>query len=644
MACEEFLWRLRCALHALTGRHDDRLLLDHQRTLAERLGYCDGDGRMAVEYLMHDYYRRVMALSRLNEMLLQLFEEEILYRNAAAEPRPLTQHFQSRNGFLEVVNPPLFTYRPFSLLEVYLLLAQHPDLKGVRASTLRLIRAHLHLIDERFRHDRRAHDYFTQLLRQPQGVTHALRRMHRHGVLAAYLPAFARIEGQMQFDLFHTYTVDQHTLFVLRNTRRLFSHESASELPLASQVARSLPKPELLHIAALFHDIAKGRGGDHSTLGEVEVSDFAARHGLGAWDQRLVAWLVRNHLAMSSTAQRRDIDDPAVIHEFALLVGEQVRLDYLYLLTVCDIRATNPQLWNSWRESLLRGLYQSTKRALRRGLGNPIDREEQVAQIRTAALAQLEADQLDSKQIERVWEEFDDDYFMRHTPSEVAWHTALIAGRKRLPVVALRHEHERGSTAIFIHADQSQYLFGHTTALLEQLGLSVVDARIIQSAQGRTLDTYLVMEGEGEPIEPGYRSEEIRDALERRLSDPERPLSPPERCLPRRHKHIPVTTEIHLHYDPRRHCTALELYTRDRPGLLSRIALAFACSSVRLLNAKIGTFGSHVEDLFYITDQQRQPIGDGETGERLIASLHHFIEGEGCGETGQQSAIRSQTP
>ncbi len=279
---------------------------------------------MAVEHLMHDYYRTVMALSRLNEMLLQLFSEELLCADPDAEPRALTQHIQARNGFLEVINPPLFTYRPFSLLEVYLLLAQNPDLTGVRASTLRLMRAHLHLIDERFRRDRRAHDYFIQLLRQPHGVTRALRRMHRHGVLAAYLPPFARIEGQMQFDLFHTYTVDQHTLFVLRNTRHLFTPESQAELPLATQVARTLPKPELLHIAALFHDIAKGRGGDHSTLGEQEVIDFAARHSLGEWDQRLVGWLVRNHLAMSSTAQRRDIDDPAVIHEFALLVGDPV--------------------------------------------------------------------------------------------------------------------------------------------------------------------------------------------------------------------------------------------------------------------------------------------------------------------------------
>ena len=627
MACEAFLWRIRFGLHTLTGRHDDRLLFDHQRPLAERIGYEEHDGRLAVEHMMHDYYRTVQSLSRLNEMLLQLFEEELLYAESDQPPTPLTQHFQARNGFLEVIDPPLFPYRPFALMEVFLLLARHPELKGVRAGTIRLIRENLHRIDEEFRCDARARDYFMELLRSPQGITHSLRRMHRYGVLAAYLPVFGRIEGQMQYDLFHAYTVDEHTLFVLRNSRRIFVEEFADELPLASTIAKTVPKPELLHIAALFHDIAKGRGGDHSTLGEQEAEVFCAAHGLSDWDSRLVAWLVRNHLLMSSTAQRKDIDDPEVIHEFASLAGEQVRLDYLYLLTVSDIRATNLELWNSWKASLLRELYNRAKRALRRGLENPEDRDERIDEIRAEARAQLAAEQMDPATIERVWRQFDDDYFLRHNPAEVAWHTATIATStpETLPRVELRLYRERGGTAIFIYAPDSDRLFAHTASVLEQLDLSVADARIIDSRDDHTLDTYVVMESDGSPIQDDYRAEEIRQTLRERLADPAAELTRINRRLPRRHKHMTVSTEVHLSADERRNCTALELFTLDRPGLLSRIGRAFTECGVRLHSAKIGTFGSHVEDVFFVTDQRNQPLGE-ETGGRLRDTIHGLLE------------------
>ncbi|GAB6041465.1 [protein-PII] uridylyltransferase [Endothiovibrio diazotrophicus] len=627
MACEAFLWRIRFGIHTLTGRHDDRLLFDHQRPLAERIGYRERNGRMAVEHLMHDYYRTVQALSRLNEMLLQFFEEEILYRDADNRPQLLTQHFQARKGFLEVRNPPLFPYRPFALMEVFLLLAQHPELKGVRAGTIRLIRENLYRVDDAFRCDVRARDYFMELLRQPRGITLALRKMHRYGVLAAYLPVFGRIEGQMQYDLFHTYTVDEHTLFVLRNTRRIFIEKHAGELPLASAIAKDLPKPELLHIAALFHDIAKGRGGDHSTLGEQEAEVFCAGHGLSEWDTRLVSWLVRNHLLMSSTAQRKDVDDPEVIHEFATRVGEQTRLDYLYLLTVADIRATNPELWTSWKASLLRELYGRTKRALRRGLENPEDRDERITEIRKEARAQLIAEGIPSEAIERVWAEFDDDYFLRHNPAEVAWHTTTIACARpgELPLVEVRLYRERGGTAIFVYAPDNDRLFAHTASVLEQLDLSVADARIIGSRDHRTLDTYIVMESDGRPVEEGHRCQAIRQALRERLVNPDAEPVGVNRRLPRRHKHMAVTTQIHLSLDERRECTILELFTLDRPGLLSRVGRAFTRCGVRLHSAKIGTFGSHVEDVFFLTDQHNLPLDD-TAGQCLRGTIRQLLD------------------
>jgi len=362
----------------------------------------------------------VQTLSRLNEMLLQHFEEEILHHGEPAPAEPLGRRFQVRRGFIEARDPAVFRRHPFALLEIFLLLAQRPELAGVRASTIRLIRESRHLIDERFRADLRARSLFMELLRQPHGITHELRRMHRYGVLGAYLPAFGRVEGQMQYDLFHVYTVDEHTLFVVRNLRRFALEEHAHEFPLCSEVFRRLPKPELLYIAGLFHDIAKGRGGDHSVLGARDAEAFCRDHGLSEYDTHLVAWLVRHHLAMSMTAQREDLSDPEVVNRFARLVGDQVRLDYLYLLTVADIRATNPSLWNAWRDALLAELYQLTRRALRRGLEQPLDKEERIREVRTEARRLLRGEGLRPAEIERVWADFDEDYFLRYQPAEIA--------------------------------------------------------------------------------------------------------------------------------------------------------------------------------------------------------------------------------
>ncbi|MCK5481195.1 MAG: [protein-PII] uridylyltransferase, partial [Gammaproteobacteria bacterium] len=361
------LWKIRFALHALTGRGEDRLLFDYQRVLASTFGFEDDSNRLGVEAFMKQYYRTIMELNRLNEMLLQLFHEEILYPEGLGEPLVLNKRFQSRNNFLEVSNPQVFRNYPFALLEIFLLLEENLDLKGVRADTIRLVREHTHLIDEDFRNDIRARSLFMEIIRQPHGITHELRRMNIYGVLAAYLPAFEHIVGLMQYDLFHIYTVDEHILFVVRNLRRFTVPEFADEFPLCSHVIGTLPKPELLYLAGLFHDIAKGRGGDHSELGGADSREFCLRHDLSAHDTDLVVWLVNQHLLMSTTAQREDISDPHVVNRFAKTIGNTVHLDYLYLLTVADIRATNPELWNSWKDSLLKQLYHNTRHALQRG-------------------------------------------------------------------------------------------------------------------------------------------------------------------------------------------------------------------------------------------------------------------------------------
>ncbi|MEO0997375.1 MAG: [protein-PII] uridylyltransferase, partial [Pseudomonadota bacterium] len=399
----DYLWRIRFALHMLTGRAEDRLLFDHQKQLAQILGYEDARYTLAVEQMMQRYYRTVMNLSRLNEILLQLFEEAILL-DSNAEPVVVNERFKLRNGFLQTRGDDVFRRHPSALLEVFLLLQQNPDIRGVSAWTVGLIKRSLDLIDDEFRQSPRNHRLFLKILEAPEGVTHELRRMNRYGVLGLYIPAFGRIVGRMQFDLFHAYTVDEHTLFVVSNLRRFALTRFDDELPHCSAVMRRIDKPLLAYLSGLFHDIAKGRGGDHSKLGATDARSFCLEHGLDEADADLVAWLVRHHLLLSMTAQKKDLSDPAVIRKFAAVVGDQRRLDYLYVLTVADVRGTNPRLWNSWKASLFQELYGRTRDALVRGVENTPESEELIAEGRAEARAILESDRaLDAAAIERVW-------------------------------------------------------------------------------------------------------------------------------------------------------------------------------------------------------------------------------------------------
>src|SRR4030088_3200694 len=386
---QAFLWKVRFGLHVLTGRREDRLLFDHQIRLAQTFGYEDASYTLAVEQFMQRYYRTVMDVSLLNELLLQLFREAIL--TESEPPRPLNARFQVRNGSLEAVNSDVFARTPSAILELFVLLQQNPEINGVRASTMRAVARSLWLMDEEFRQNPRNHRLFLEIVRSPIGVTHELRRMNTYGVLGRYIPAFGRIVGRMQYDLFHAYTVDAHTLFVVSNLRRLAMPKYNDEFPALSQIMQSLPRQEIAYLAALFHDIAKGRGGDHSELGAVDAEAFCLEQGLGRYEARLVAWLVRNHLILSITAQKKDISDPDIIHEFARRVGDQVHLDYLYVLTVSDVRGTNPKLWNAWKARLFEQFYERTKRALRRGLETPIDQDELIRETQAHARENMPA-------------------------------------------------------------------------------------------------------------------------------------------------------------------------------------------------------------------------------------------------------------
>ena len=620
---QALLWRIRFALHRLTGRREDRLLFDYQRTLADAFGYTDQAENLAVEQFMQQYYRAVMELNRLNEMLLQLFQEAILLHDRIGPPLPINKRFQSRSGYLEVTHPRVFARSPFALLEVFHLLQLHPELKGIRAITIRLIRENRHRIDDDFREDVRSRSLFMEILRHPTGLTHALRRMNRYGVLACYIPAFANIVGRMQYDLFHVYTVDEHTLQVLRNLRRFQVSEHDHEFPLCSAIARRIPKLELLYLAGLFHDIAKGRGGDHSLIGARDAWDFCQLHYLSEFDSRLVAWLVENHLVMSMTAQRKDITDPAVIQEFAAHIGDLARLDYLYLLTVADVRGTNPKRWSSWKDALLRELYQSTRRALDRGLDNPQAQDLLIEQKQAEAMRLLAREGIDAEECRNLWFRFSVDFFAPSTPEEIAWQTQRIlqTPADALPLVDIRPVPSRGCSEILIYARDQANLFVRITALLDQRALSVVDARIMTTANGMALNIFRALTPDHQAIEPGETSDDLIEQLREELRD----LSSDEvrvtRRLPRQNRYFPIETRISFGEDASNRRTMMRLTTLDRPGLLAEIGAVFEQCDIRLQSAKIATVGAEVDDVFFITTADAAPI----TCETALACLRREI-------------------
>jgi [protein-PII] uridylyltransferase len=623
---QSFLWKVRFGLHIVTGRREDRLLFDHQLKLAQTFGYEDASYTLAVEQFMQRYYRTVMDASLLNELLLQLFSEAILSNEE--DIRPLNARFQVRNGSLEARRDDVFARTPSALLELFVLLQQNPDIKGVRASTMRAVTRSLWLIDEEFRQNPRHHRLFMDILRAPVGVTHELRRMNTYEVLGRYIPAFGRIVGRMQYDLFHAYTVDAHTLFVLSNLRRWAIPRYNHELPELSRITQQLPKPEIAYLAALFHDIAKGRGGDHSELGSVDAEAFCLEQGLSRYDARLVAWLVRNHLELSVTAQKQDITDSEVVNAFARKVGDETHLDHLYVLTCADVRGTNPKLWNSWKASLFHEFYERVKRALRRGLESPIDEEELIRETQGAARLLLIGHGISDEDISRVWARFSTVYFLQYTPEEVAWHTRLLVERQPGPgdtLVAIEPRSVRGTTAVLAFAPEGIQGFARTTAVLDQLGLNIVDARISPTDDGFSLGLYHILEDDGAPITDRDRQSEIEFAVLRALQRADATMPVVSRRAPRQARMFNTATQVAISVDERNQRSVLELIAGDRPGLLCDLGKVLMQQHVELRKAKIMTVGERAEDVFYVTDLQHRPLNE-QAAQRLKENLLQALD------------------
>jgi len=622
-----FLWEIRCLLHFAAGRHEERLLFDFQLVLAATYDYKNDEAGLGVEKLMKQYYLTVKKMNTLNDMLLQLFQEAILYANMPTSVYKINRRFQIRNNFIEATHDKVFLNYPFALLEIFLLMQQYPQIKGIRATTIRFILHYTYLIDRVFRQDLRTRCLFMEIFRQPSGLIHALRHMSRYGVLASYIPVFEKIAGQMQYDLFHVYTVDQHTLFVVRNLRRFFLAKHSIEFPFCSKLAKNIHKPELLYLAGLFHDIAKGRGGDHAKLGEIDAIDFCKLHNLSDCDARLVGWLTRNHLLMSTTVQRQDISDPGVVKTFAHQIEDPSHLDYLFLLTVADIRATNSKLWTNWKESLLTDLYHKTHSMLHYGQGYVLNKQLHIQDIQKEARIILN-ELSHSKRINRLWEDLGDDYFLCSSPKDVAKETKAILTHADLdvPLVLERSATKGGTEFIMIYTQSKDHLFAETSYFLEQQNLTIIDAYIIPTQGKYTISGYTVVEESGEELTSKERVAEILHGLEQALiRDNDSSFNPINRRIPRQVKHFSVPTQVTFTQDHINNHTVMELITTDRPGVLSRIAQVFVSCEVRVKRAKIATFGTKAEDIFFITDYENHVLYSSERlsclSKELIATL-----------------------
>jgi len=620
---QSFLWKVRYGLHLLAERREDRLLFDYQRTLASQFGYRDENNKLAVEHFMKEYYKTIMDLSRLNEMLLQLFQEEILFKKKKITKIKLNSRFTTLNDFIEIENNLVFIEHPYALLEIFLIQAQHPELKGVRANTIRIIRENLYLIDANFRNDLRNKMLFMDILRQRAGVTHELRRMNTYGVLAAYIPAFNEIVGQMQHDLFHVYTVDQHTLFVIRNIRRYTVSEFFNEFPLCSNIIKNLAKQEILIIAALFHDISKGQGGDHSSLGAKVAFEFCQKHNLNKYDSELVEWLVLNHLIMSVTAQKKDIQDIHVIKEFATLVGDQYRLDLIFLLTVSDIRATSPKVWNSWKYALLSNLYASTKQFLKEETKGERNQITSVTRIKEDLLAMPEVVNGDTEKFLQLWDKLSNEYFIQCDYTEIIWQSELIINNSHLnePVIKIFQTNEFSGTVAFIYAKNNLGLLTQITAVFEQQNLSVVNARIYKTTDDFILTSFIILEDNGDQILENERIKNLKSNLKKYLNAKLSTTIEISRNMPRQLKHFSFPAEVIFSEDKNKRHLIMEVIAFDQPGMLSHICSVMDVCGVELISARISTYGERVNDIFYITKINDKSLPNEITTQCLEKSI-----------------------
>ncbi|RUO36311.1 [protein-PII] uridylyltransferase [Aliidiomarina sanyensis] len=625
-ACSQMLWRVRFALHVVAKKGEDRLLFDYQPDVARLLGYGN-DGKAAVERMMKDYFKTVVRVGELNRMLLQFFEQAILGPMELLTPRPLDHDFALSGSQIMALHDQAFA-TPEQIMRFFCHIAANKSVREVHSHTIRLLRNARREMTTPLCEDPAARTRFLELIRHPRGFGYAFELMHRYGVMARYLPAWDQIVGQMQFDLFHAYTVDEHTYRLVRNLYRFTLPKSAVQFPLCAELVKRMEHPEWLFLAGIFHDIAKGRGGDHSELGAIDAREFGELHQLPTEGTELIAWLVEQHLLMSVTAQKRDIYDPEVIARFAETCQSVTRLNYLYCLTVADIRATNSNLWNNWKATLLEELYRATHAVLAQSDRKTIDVRERVQQNRQSAMALLLSAGFSVEDITLLWGRFTADYFFRHTPEQIAWHSTHImhVQEHQLPLILIGDENNNGTTELFIYHTEESNLFAKVAAVLDSEQLSIHDAQILNTRDGYVMDTFIVLERDGRALADVTRIEEVHqhlhDVLRKRKSVPRgyRPLS-------RRMRNFHVPTRVKFIQSKNKRRTTFELTALDRPGLIARLAQVLQQLDINLVAAKITTVGEQAEDLFIVASNQQEALTESER-ERLKKAIIDALDEE----------------
>ncbi|MGP9557900.1 [protein-PII] uridylyltransferase [Psychrobacter sp. AOP7-A1-24] len=624
---EGYLWQIRHYLHVLTGRNENKLLFDYQREIAQLMGYetqPDDQPNAAVERFMRDYYRCAMQISTLSEMLTNHYYETIIEPQLPDDERPKKQPINARfnriGNQIAIAHHRVFAQHPESILEMFLLMGQH-GIDKVRTHTLRALKIAARGIDQIYRDNPTHKALFLSNLKEQNYLFHRLRTMNRYGVLGNYIPAFAQVTGLMQYDLFHRYTVDAHTLFLIRILHRFTDPAFHEEFPLVSSIFQRIERKEILVLAAMFHDIAKGRGGDHSELGQTESIEFCLSHGMSLADANLVGWLTRYHLLMSITAQKKDISDPEVVTIFSDLIGNVTHLNHLYVLTVADMNATNPQLWNSWRATLMKQLYSQTRRILRADIDAPTNRQDMISATRKQALTMLDNvnnQHMNRDEVLRLWDDLGDEYFLREIAEDILWHTEAILNHPPIglasnadspPLVVLREHRELALDAVqvFVYTQDQMNLFAVTMAVFDQMNLDVLDARIITATRDFALDSYVLLDPSGTLLVDEDSQQELKQRLIDSFKDPT-VLKLTNKRMPRQLKHFEVKTVINFEFNEASDQHIMSLETLDQPGLLARVGHVFLQEQIEVHAARITTLGERAEDMFYISDQNDEPL------------------------------------
>ncbi|MDF2179627.1 [protein-PII] uridylyltransferase [Aliiglaciecola sp. CAU 1673] len=626
--CRNHLWRIRFTLHLVAGRSENRLLFDYQPEVARRLGYGD-DGKASVETMMKAFFRTVRRISELNDMLLQRFRQDILALKVR-QYEPINQEFMLADGLIQAKHEQVFD-RPEKLLAFLLLVADTPKATGLHSQTLRLLRnARRQFREHYFSEHPTCRAIFMQLVRHPAFFGLAWDLAHKHGIMQAYLNEWNLIVGMMQFDLFHAYTVDEHTHRLVKHIYYFSQTDSAKQFPRCHRIMLNLDKPELLYIAAIFHDIGKGRGGDHSDLGAQDLAAFCDSHGIAEKDKALCVWLVKHHLLMSVTAQRRDIYDPEVIREFASKVRNQTYLEHLYALTLADIRATNDNLWNDWKASLLRELYLMTQKALQSGEEYQIDLRSKVEEHQHSALQHLLAMGKSEQEVQAFWSRLDWDYFVRFKPDQLVWHANMILSHQEpeRDLVELSDDTSKAGTELILYGKDRSSLFAQVASVLDSRNCSIHDAQIMSTNDGYVFDIFIILEHDGSRISSPSRQQSLKQAVLSQLAKPgQRHVN--NRKMPRLMKQLNVPTKMRF-FTNQANMTLLELEALDAPGLLAKISQQFVAFDLSLHMAKITTIGERAEDLFILTNSQGQALTSSEQvllKQQLISALDQ-IPGE----------------